>query len=251
MGGSIGEALGPLLVGSLLTVMLWRTVLQGGVVPAVITGVVVWLVLKGTQGRYTTSLSFRVYLQSLLGMLRQRALLTVLVVTAGFSASQGIIMTFLPAYLRGDLEFSSLVTAVFISGSQVVGIGTQPVLGFLSDKYSRKVVIIPSLTVLGLVTLTIPFAGSGALLFLAVLLMGAFSFSLMSVLIASAMDLVSGEMPATTVSLVFSSSVIFSALAPAIAGVLADEFGRTWVFFLAAAVVLVTTVFAAARNWSR
>ena len=36
MGGSIGEALGPLLVGSLLSVMLWRTVLQGGVVPAVI-----------------------------------------------------------------------------------------------------------------------------------------------------------------------------------------------------------------------
>ena len=251
MGGSIGEALGPLLVGSLLTVMLWRTVLQGGVVPAVITGVVVWLVLRGMQGRYTTSLSFRVYLQSLLGMLRRRALLTVLVVTAGFSAAQGITMTFLPVYLRGDLEFSSFVTAVFISGSQVVGIGTQPVLGFLSDKYSRKLVIIPSLTVLGLVTLTIPFAGSGALLFLAVLLMGAFSFSLMSVLIASAMDLVSGEMPATTVSLVFSSSVIFSALAPAIAGVLADEFGRTWVFFLAAAVVLITTVFAAARNWSR
>ena len=65
------------------------------------------------------------------------------------------------------------------------------------------------------------------------------------------MDLVSGEMPATTVSLVFSSSVIFSALAPAIAGVLADEAGRASVFFLAAAVVLIVTVFAAARSWSR
>ena len=167
-----------------------------------ITGVVVWLVLRNLRGRYTTSLSFRVYLQSLLGMLRHRALLTVLVVTAGFSAAQGIIMTFLPVYLRVELEFSSFVTAVFISGSQVVGIGTQPVMGFLSDKYSRKLVIVPSLTTLGLVILAIPFAGSGVLLFLAVLLMGAFSFALMSVLIAAAMDLVGGEMPATTVSLV-------------------------------------------------
>ena len=251
MGGSIGEALGPLLVGSLLTVMLWRTVLQGGVVPAVITGVVVWLVLRNLQGRYTTALSFRVYLQSLLGMLRQRALLTVLVVTAGFSAAQGIIMTFLPVYLRVELEFSSFLTAVFISGSQVVGIGTQPVMGFLSDKYSRKLVIVPSLTTLGLVILAIPFAGSGVLLFLAVLLMGAFSFALMSVLIAAAMDLVGGEMPATTVSLVFSSSVIFSALAPGIAGVLADEVGLIWVFFLAAAMVLPVAGFAMARSWSR
>ena len=251
MGGSIGEALGPLLVGSLLTVVLWRTVLQGGVVPAVITGVVVWLVLRNLQGRYTTSLSFQAYLQILLGMLRQRALLTVLIVTAGFSAAQGVTMTFLPIYLRVELEFSSFLTAVFISGSQVVGIGTQPVLGFLSDKYSRKLVIIPSLTTLGLITLTIPFAGSGALLFLAVLLMGAFSFALMSVLIASAMDLVGGEMPATTVSLVFSSSVIFSALSPAIAGILADEVGLTWVFFLAASMVLTVTVFAVARSWSR
>ncbi len=251
MGGSIGEALGPLLVGSLLSVMLWRTVLQGGVVPAVITGVVVWFVLRGLQGNSSTALSFQFYLQSLLGMLRQRALLTVLVVTAGFSAAQGVTMTFLPIYLRVELEFSSFLTAVFISGSQVVGIGTQPVLGFLSDKYSRKLVIVPSLATLGLVTLTIPFAGSGALLFLAVLLMGAFSFSLMSVLIASAMDLVGGEMPATTVSLVFSSSVIFSALSPAMAGVLADEVGLMWVFFLAATMVLTVAGFATVRNWSR
>ena len=251
MGGSIGEALGPLLVGSLLSVMLWRTVLQGGVVPAVITGVVVWLVLRGLQGSHRTTLSFQTYLQSLLGMLRQRALLTVLVVTAGFSAAQGVTMTFLPIYLRVELEFSSFLTAVFISGSQVVGIGTQPVLGFLSDKYSRKLVIVPSLTTLGLVTLTIPFAGSGALLFLAVLLMGAFSFALMSVLVASAMDLVGGEMPATTVSLVFSSSVIFSALSPAIAGVLADEVGLIWVFFLASSMVLIVAGFATVRSWSR
>ena len=251
MGGSIGEALGPLLVGSLLSIVLWRTVLQGGVVPAVITGVVVWFVLRGLQGSDRTALPFRTYLRSLLGMLRQRALLTVLVVTAGFSAAQGVTMTFLPVYLRVELEFSSFLTAVFISGSQVVGIGTQPVMGFLSDKYSRKLVIVPSLATLGLVTLTIPFAGSGALLFLAVLLMGAFSFSLMSVLIAAAMDLVGGEMPATTVSLVFSSSVIFSALSPAMAGVLADAAGVASVFFLAASMVLVVAGFAAVRSWSR
>ena len=161
-------------------------------------------------------------------------------------------MTFLPIYLRVELEFSSFLTAVFISGSQVVGIGTQPVLGFLSDKYSRKLVIVPSLTTLGLVTLTIPFAGSGALLFLAVLLMGAFSFALMSVLVASAMDLVGGEMPATTVSLVFSSSVIFSALSPAIAGVLADEVGLIrGYFFMAATMVLIVAGFATVRSWSR
>tara|TARA_B100000949_G_scaffold227096_1_gene233138 strand:- start:76 stop:1278 length:1203 start_codon:yes stop_codon:yes gene_type:complete len=248
-GGSIGEALGPLLVGALLTVFLWRTVLQLGIIPALITGVITWITLKNLHGKNQFDLSFVGYLRSLRQMLRGRGLITTLIVTAGFSSCTGIIMTFLPIYLRIDLGFSPLITAVFVSGSQVVGIGAQPLLGYLSDKYSRKSVLVPSLAALGLITIAVPFAGSGALLLVTVLLMGSVSYSLMSILLAAGIDQAQGNMPATTISLVFSSGVIFSAVSPTLAGLLADSTGLSYVFFLAAAIAIALSVFTFTLKW--
>jgi len=250
-GGSIGEALGPLLVGALLTVFLWRTVLQMGIIPALITGAITWITLKNLQGRTQFDLSLMGYLRSLWQMLRGRGLITTLIVTGGFSASQGIVMTFLPIYLNIDLGFSPLLTAVFVSGSQVVGIGSQPLLGYLSDKYSRKSVLVPSLAILGLLTIAVPFAGSGALLLVTVLLMGSVSYSLMSILLAAGVDQAQGDMPATTISLVFSSGVIFSALSPFLAGLLADSTGLSYVFFLAAAIAITLSAFTFFLKWGR
>jgi MFS family permease len=160
-------------------------------------------------------------------------------------------MTFLPIYLNIDLGFSPLLTAVFVSGSQVVGIGSQPLLGYLSDKYSRKSVLVPSLAILGLLTIAVPFAGSGALLLVTVLLMGSVSYSLMSILLAAGVDQAQGDMPATTISLVFSSGVIFSALSPFLAGLLADSTGLSYVFFLAAAIAITLSAFTFFLKWGR
>ncbi|PZC51270.1 MAG: MFS family permease [Chloroflexi bacterium] len=251
-GGSIGEALGPFLVGTLLTVFLWRTVLQIGVIPAFMMGVITWITLKNLQGNNQFDLSFMGYLRSLWQMLRIRGLITTLIVTAGFSSSQGIIMTFLPIYLKNDLGFPILITAAFVSGSQVVGIGAQPFLGYLSDKYSRKSVLVPSLAILGLLTIAIPFAGSVPLLLIVtVLLMGSVSYSLMSILLAAGIDQAQSNMPATTISLVFSSGVIFSAVSPYLAGLLADSTNLSYAFFLAGAIAIALSAFTSTLKWGK
>ena len=56
----------------------------------------------------------------------------------------------------------------------------------------------------------------------------------MSILLASAMDLVAAGAQAATVSLVFGSAIIVSAFAPAIAGVMADAMGTKAAFMFGA-----------------
>jgi predicted MFS family arabinose efflux permease len=84
-----------------------------------------------------------------------------------------------------------------------------------------------------------------------VLGMGAFLFPLMSILLASAMDLVAVGAQATTVSLVFGSAVVVSALAPAIGGMLADSSGTESAFMFGAGLVLTVSLLSMVTRWQR
>ena len=160
-------------------------------------------------------------------------------------------MTFLPIYLRVDLGYNAFEMSAFISASQVIGIVSQPTMGFLSDRYTRKMVLLPSLVLFGIGVLAIPLVGSGFPLVLVILLMGAVAFPLIAILLAAAMDVTRADIPATTVSLVFSAAIIFSAVTPAIAGVLADAYSVKAAFFLASGIAFGTALFAALRSLTR
>ena len=250
-GGSVGEALGPISVGALLGVLFWRSVLQISAIPALATAVLTWSALRGLRGVAAKPISLKTYAASVYHMVSSPALVSILIITAGMSSVQAVVITFLPIYLRVDLGYDALVMSAFISASQVVGIVSQPTMGFLSDRYTRKAVLLPSLVLLGLAVVAVPLVGKGLALLLVVALMGAFSFPLMAVVLAAAMDVVGGDTPATTVSLVFGSAIIFSAFMPAVAGILADAYGVQAVFFLSAGMAFATAGFTALRKLSR
>jgi MFS family permease len=79
--------------------------------------------------------------------------------------------------------------------------------------------------------------------------MGAFLFPLMAILLAAGVDLVDPGAQATTVSLVFGSALIVSAIAPAIAGQLADSQGIEAAMVLGAGIVLATALLSAVTQW--
>ena len=81
--------------------------------------------------------------------------------------------------------------------------------------------------------------------------MGAFLFSIMAILLASAVDLVQKEVQAVTVSLVFGASVVASSFSPAIAGVLGDAFGVKAAFIWASGIVLAAALLAGVTRWQR
>lgn len=250
-GGSAGEALGPLVAGGLLLLMGWRLVFRAMGLPAVAAGSVVWLLLRQVPVSAAARPSIRDYLASVRRLLGNRRLPGILVVVAGFGATQSPLVTFLPVYLQIELEYSPTVMSFYIFASQAAGIATQPLLGFLSDRHGRQSVLLPSLLALAAASLGVSLVSPGLPLLLVIVFMGAFVFPLMAILLAAAADVAGEGLQATAVSIVFATTVVFSGLSPYVSGLLADAFGVVVVFRYAAGVALATGVILAVQRWDR
>src|SRR5690606_33229260 len=236
-----GEAVGPLLAGGLIAVLFWRDVLQLSVLPAFITAFAMWTLLKNDHAEQDGASSLGEYLGAFKELLKVRAIQLIYFATAFRTVGQATTMVFLPIYMREDLGYSALLAGVFLSMAQVVGIGSQPVMGHLTDRVGYKRVLLPALVCFALLLALIPVADRKIQLAIVVVLLGTFLFSLHAILIAAAAELAGEAMQATTVSLISSASYI-GALAPTGAGVLADTYGFGSTFLSAAALVGLSAV---------
>ena len=249
-GGSVGEALGPVIAGLLLGVFAWQVLLRGSIVPAVLMGVGIWLVLRSVPFEEGRALGVRQYARGVGHLLANRRLLLVLFFAGGFSGGQIIVLTFMPIYLREDVGVSSATLGFYLFLAQAAGIASQPLMGYLSDRWGRKAVLVPALAVLGVAYFGLSVVPAGLPFIGVVIIMGAFLFSLMAIFLAAAMDLVEGDVQATTVSLVFGVATAVAGIAPGIAGFFADAFGITSTFVFASGLILVTSAAAAVTQWS-
>ena len=250
-GGSVGEAVGPLASGLLLAVFSWQVIFQGSIVPSIILGFIIWLILRRIPAEISNAMTFRDYTKGVGQLLRSKRLLLVLLFAGGFAGGQSVILTFLPIYLREDLDASPQTVGFYLSILQVAGIASQPLMGYFSDRWGRKIVLVPTLVVLGIANYSLSIVPDGLLLITTLLIMGLFVYSLMAIFLAAATDLVPGDVQATTVSLVFGVATAVAGLAPIAAGVLADSYTIETAFVFGAGLVLTTAVLAAVTKWER
>ena len=248
-GGSVGEAVGPAVAGIALGYFGWRALAQGSIAPAVVAGIAIWALLKMVPNESASSPGFGPYVRSLSLTLRNRKLLLILLFAGGFSAGQSVMFTFLPIYLREDLGVSSVTLGFYLALAQVVGVGSQPLMGYISDRWGRKLVLAPALAALGISFTALTFVPAGIPFIIVVAVMGAFLYPLMSILLASALDVIGDDVQGATVSLVFGSATVVAGAAPALAGFMADVYGLESTFLFAAAVVLATAFVAFVSRW--
>ena len=250
-GASLGEAIGPFLTGGLLVLVTWRVLLQWSLVPAVIAGVLVWVLLKPRNRVVAPVVSFAAYTRSFAALLTNAKLLAVLIIAGGFGAAQGVTFTFLPVYVREDLGQSPWVVGAYVSLAQVMGVVSQPIMGHLSDSLGRKAVVVPSMLALGLGLLGLYIVGSGLPFLIILGATGAVLFSVMAVVLAAAADLVPEEVQATSVSMMYLVVILFTGLSPVVAGFIADEYGVRSTFLMGAGLALAAGVFGLVARWQR
>ena len=251
-GGSVGEVVGPVLVGGLisgtyLVAFTWSDVLHISVAPALFFAVLIYLMMRNIPTAATDIESVREYFNSLRTLLRRPAMISLVVVTALRSTGQSAVMAFLPVYLNEELGYEFVVIGLFMSGAQVTGIVVQPIMGWLSDKFGRKVVLVPCTAAMGLLIGALKFANSEALLILTILAMGAFLYSLHTIYIASAMDVAQGQAQSTVVSLIYGASFL-GAFSPWVAGVIVDRTEISNAFIYGGAMVIVGAIILALTN---
>ena len=241
-GGSVGEVIGPILTGGLIhgvyfVAFKWNEVLQISVGPALIFGLLIYLMMRGIPTASTETESLRDYFTSLFKLLRRRGMQALVLTTALRSMGQGAMMAFLPVYLLEDQGISAIVIGLFLSSIQFVGILAQPAMGWLADKFGHKKVLVPGTAALGLLMIALKFAPTDDPLMIDIVLlnitlpgiqfgiialaMGAFLYALHAIYIAAAMDVSQGEAQSTVVSLIYGASFL-GAFSPFLAGVIVD-----------------------------
>ena len=123
-----------------------------------------------------------------------------------------------------------------------VGIVSTPVMGYLSDRLGRKLVLIPGMRGLAVLTaLLVPF-GEGIGLIIVIALLGIFLFSDQPILTAGALDDIGEGVVASTLGVFSFSRIALAASSPLIAGYLFDSQGIESTFFYIAGLYVLATI---------
>jgi FSR family fosmidomycin resistance protein-like MFS transporter len=249
MGANIGEVLGAPAVAGLLTFMMWRDVLKISLGPALLVAAAVWLLMPSRKAAVEDSVSStRSYFRSLADLMRNRVLLLLIVATALRSIGEGGVSAFLSVYMREDLKYSVTTVALFLSLAQAAGIVSQPIMGILSDKVGRKPILVTGTGLVMLSAFALSVAKPGIQLFLAVLVRGAFSFSLHHIFVAAALDAARGVAQSTVVSLIYGAGFL-GTFSPFIAGLISDKYGIHSAFVYGGVTLIFPTVLLAVARF--
>jgi MFS family permease len=228
MGGNCGEAIAPFVIGALLAVYSWRTVVVINVVPGIVMAVVI-LVMMGalTLSRHGGAVNAAVgktgsrseYMRGFAGLLHNKPLMLVSVSAAFRTLTQSGLLTFLPVYLAYELGYS-------------------PFAGHLSDKMGRKRVVVSSMILTGVTIAGMALAGRTVWFIVFIALVGFFLYAMRPVLQAWAVECTPKELAGAGVGLQFGITAIGASLGPALAGVVSDASDLyTGFYFLAGTIV--------------
>lgn len=248
MGGNVGEAIAPLVVGALLAWFSWRAVVVINVVPGVVMAVLILVMLGAfTMARHKDNGAINAggktrrvsdYLRDCAGLLRNKTLVLVSVSSAFRTMTQVGLLTFLPVYLAYELDYSPFAVGVCLTVMQVAGLAASPIGGHLSDTMGRKRVVTSSMLLTGVMIAGMVLAGKSAAFVLFIALVGFFLYAMRPVLQAWAVESAPKNLAGTSVGLQFGIQAIGASIAPAVFGMIADASDIYTAFYYLAGTII-------------
>lgn len=249
--GNLGDAIGSLALGALMVVLAWQTILLAAFPLIVAVALLLWIVLRRASGwaKFQTPSERQrpigEHLSSLQELFRNKGLLLLFLLAGMSGLGQGGFNLWLPIYLHETQGMESLGIGLHMALLTTVGVISGPFIGALSDRLSRKLLIVIVLGGKAVVATLMAFAGGGLLLTILVGLMGAFMFGGHALIDAGALDLGEGrKLEGSLIGLLWGNNAIFLGLAPVIVGLLMTSFGYSTLFWYMAAVNAVGSLLA-------
>ena len=253
-GSNIGNVLAPLVAGGLLTFMLWRHILLIYAIPAAVMAIFVWWSLKDLgiedgdqQGDKKPQRRVLAGYREGLAMFKNPVVATLVLAAAIRGVANNALFQWSPFYLKnatdGGLDMGYFSAGVHLSLLTGMGIISAPILGYLSDRYGRKQVLVPGLIIAAVLTMFVVRAGDS--LMLAVLLggIGLFSFALQQIILAAVLDMVEKGTEATASGLIFGINGMLGLGSPFLAAfIIQDLGGYGSIFYYVGILTLVSAV---------
>lgn len=250
MGGNLGEAIAPLVIGALLAWFSWRTVVVINVVPGLMMSALILLmlgVLSVTRDEHAINAvagaqGVKQYLRDFAGLLRNKSLMLIGASSCFRTMTQAGLLTFLPVYLAYELDYSPFAVGICLTVLQVAGFIAAPVGGHLSDKWGRKQVIMSSMLLSGAMIVGMAFAGKSMWFVVFVALVGFFLYAMRAVLQAWTIESVPPNLAGAGVGLQFGFTSLGAAISPAIFGLIADNYDIYKAFYFLAGIIVFANV---------
>jgi FSR family fosmidomycin resistance protein-like MFS transporter len=245
MGGNVGDAVAPLVVGALLTVFGWRDVVLMNVLPGIAMSVLI-LVYVGrihnaekAAGAAAKKPAGSQRLRQFAMLLTDRAVVTLSVGSTFRTMTQSALLTFLPVYLAREMGYSPVWIGACMFVLQAAGFIAAPIAGHLSDTIGRKQIIVSSMSMTAVVLLAMIFTGGTIWFVLLVAALGFFLYAVRAVLQAWLLDATPPGMGGSSIGILFGAQAAGAAVGPICAGVLADHFGIMAAFYFLAGTIVV------------
>ena len=238
-GSNIGNVLGPVAAGILLTVTLWDRALLVYVIPALLLAVFVWWSLRDLGDDAETGVetggdsvgegspidSFASQLRRGAGLLKNPVVLGLVLASTLRGIGLNATFNWAPFYLEDQLGMGHFLAGVQFALLTGMGIVSAPILGFLSDSFGRKMVLVPGMVLAAVFSFLVVGAGDGLLLALVLAGLGLFSFALHQIMQAAVLDVVDRGTEATAIGLIFGINGVLAGGSPFLATLIIEHLG--------------------------
>ncbi len=242
VGASIGDTVGPLCVGWLLLMMDWQSLVQWHVIPAFILAFILW---RGTRRAFIGEGSrpaLSAYIAGVRALISRPSILMVMLASSLVGMARLSVITFLPLYLSEEAGYSSFWLGFHWMLLYAMGIVSQPLMGIMSDRFSRKTVLLPAFAIMGLLYLVLPMAQHNFHLGLVIAALGMFFYGTSNIATAAVLDVAASHVQGTTLSVMSLFRQVFTLPSPLISGLIVSAYGLRPVFYYASALLLLAAL---------
>ena len=258
MGGNVGSATAPIVIGALLTLLAahsvdhaWRKVVVINVIPGIVMSVLL-LVFLGTIQLGSKSKRRREeeerqtlgdYFRGVPALFRNRGLIVLTASSAFRSMTQNALLTFLPVYLAYNMHYSPFWVGAGMFALEAAGFAASPVAGHVSDRMGRRNVMITSMAMTAVVLVFMALAGKSTAFIFFIAVLGFFLYAIRPVMQAWLLETTPKNMGGTSIGILFGAQALGSSVAPLLGGMIADRYGLTSTFGFLAFTIVIANLF--------
>jgi MFS transporter, FSR family, fosmidomycin resistance protein len=247
MGGNVGDAIAPVLVGAALAIFTWREVVVMNVLPGLVVALLMFVFLGsmslGAKKSAGESQTLGEYWKGVRQLFRNRALILLSTGSTFRSMTQTALLTFLPVYLANELGYSPFVVGACLFALQAAGFAAAPIAGQLSDRVGRRTIVMGSMGSTAVVLLAMAFSGGSAAFVALVAVLGFFLYAIRPVIQAWLLETTPRNLGGSSIGILFGAQALGAAIGPLLAGMVADRQGLLSTFYFLAATIVIANVF--------